>query len=296
MRLTCPNCGAQYEVPDGVIPTEGRDVQCSNCGNTWFQAHPDDAQDVVAPAAEDDWDVPADEQSSVEDSETPFEEDDFHTGVDPEEYEDEAPDLEPFDDLPDDTEPAPPMPQTTGARGLDPSISEILREEAEREAQIRAHETPENLETQTEMGLDQIADDEPARRARQAQERMARIKGEEPKAVVENTSGSRRGLLPDIEEINSTLRSSASPVIPAEMETQGDHMEAPAAKRGFARGFALVVLIAVVLGVLYKMAPQIAQSVPQADPMISAYVALVDQGRVWLDTQLGPLVASVLGE
>ncbi len=37
MRLVCPNCGAQYEVPDDVIPTTGRDVQCSNCGHTWFE-------------------------------------------------------------------------------------------------------------------------------------------------------------------------------------------------------------------------------------------------------------------
>ena len=41
MRLICPNCGAQYEVPDEVIPEDGRDVQCSNCGDTWFQSHPD---------------------------------------------------------------------------------------------------------------------------------------------------------------------------------------------------------------------------------------------------------------
>lgn len=37
MRLTCPNCSAQYEVGDGVIPPGGRDVQCSACGTTWFQ-------------------------------------------------------------------------------------------------------------------------------------------------------------------------------------------------------------------------------------------------------------------
>ncbi|MGB5871974.1 MAG: zinc-ribbon domain-containing protein, partial [Albidovulum sp.] len=37
MRLICPNCDAQYEVEDAVIPDEGRDVQCSNCGTTWFQ-------------------------------------------------------------------------------------------------------------------------------------------------------------------------------------------------------------------------------------------------------------------
>ena len=61
MRLTCPNCDARYEVGDGVVPFSGRDVQCSNCGQTWFQKHPDaglDAEDEdidgfgdVAPAA-----------------------------------------------------------------------------------------------------------------------------------------------------------------------------------------------------------------------------------------------------
>ena len=41
MRLICPNCDAQYEVPSEVIPEDGRDVQCSNCGDTWFQNHSD---------------------------------------------------------------------------------------------------------------------------------------------------------------------------------------------------------------------------------------------------------------
>lgn len=49
MRLICPNCDAQYEVPDDVMPAAGRDVQCSNCGQTWFQHHPDNA-----PEAEED--------------------------------------------------------------------------------------------------------------------------------------------------------------------------------------------------------------------------------------------------
>lgn len=41
MRIICPDCDAQYEVPDEVIPEEGRDVQCSNCGTTWMFEHPD---------------------------------------------------------------------------------------------------------------------------------------------------------------------------------------------------------------------------------------------------------------
>lgn len=40
MRLKCPRCSAQYEIDGALIPEKGRDVQCSNCGTTWFQAAP----------------------------------------------------------------------------------------------------------------------------------------------------------------------------------------------------------------------------------------------------------------
>ncbi|HEY9039527.1 MAG TPA: zinc-ribbon domain-containing protein [Roseovarius sp.] len=59
MRLTCPNCGAQYEVPDDVIPQAGRDVQCSNCGDTWFQTHRDHS------APEDDGPVAAENPEEI---------------------------------------------------------------------------------------------------------------------------------------------------------------------------------------------------------------------------------------
>lgn len=37
MRLICPNCNAQYNVDEALIPEEGRDVQCATCKKTWFQ-------------------------------------------------------------------------------------------------------------------------------------------------------------------------------------------------------------------------------------------------------------------
>jgi len=46
MRLTCPKCAAQYEVPEAAIPAAGREVQCSACDAVWFQKHPG----PVAPA------------------------------------------------------------------------------------------------------------------------------------------------------------------------------------------------------------------------------------------------------
>jgi len=36
MLIKCPNCNAQYEVPNDIIPVAGRDVQCSSCSKTWF--------------------------------------------------------------------------------------------------------------------------------------------------------------------------------------------------------------------------------------------------------------------
>ena len=51
MRLICPNCDAQYEVDAAMIPASGRDVQCSNCGKTWFQG-PNETVSVKAPETE----------------------------------------------------------------------------------------------------------------------------------------------------------------------------------------------------------------------------------------------------
>ena len=36
MRLICPNCDAEYEVPDGMVPAAGRHVQCTSCHTRWF--------------------------------------------------------------------------------------------------------------------------------------------------------------------------------------------------------------------------------------------------------------------
>lgn len=38
MRLICPECAAQYEIADGLIPPDGRDVECSSCGHGWRQS------------------------------------------------------------------------------------------------------------------------------------------------------------------------------------------------------------------------------------------------------------------
>ena len=41
MRLVCPSCDAEYEIARSAIPRSGREVECSNCGHSWFQAFAD---------------------------------------------------------------------------------------------------------------------------------------------------------------------------------------------------------------------------------------------------------------
>jgi hypothetical protein len=288
-------------VPDGVIPPEGRDVQCSNCGDTWYQTHPDAAAPDPEPEIQQDFDD-ADLDAEAFEEEEPEAPQVQDAAPEPDQYEpepepaiqdeeyaednDEAfsdeDDEDAFEEDPVDESPLP------RAKGLDPAIFDILRAEAEREQKLRSEETGESLESQPELGLEEVTEDEPARRARQARERMARMQGEDPKQVNPDPSGSRRDLLPDIEEINSTLRSTSDAEVSA--------VQAPGTaaisgrKPGFARGFALTIIVAVILGMIYQSAPQIAQAVPQADPMLSAYVALVDQARLWLNGLIAPLL------
>ena len=254
MRLTCPNCGAQYEVPDDVIPEDGRDVQCSNCGTTWFQPHPSAAARSEGAARR-------------------------VVDVLPEEDEDE-----------EDVPPPPPPRREAPARSVTPDAADILRQEAEYEARMRREEAG-GIETQPDLGLDEAADDI-ERRARQARERMARLKG--PGAAVAAQpaveaapppTGSRRDRLPDIEEINSSLRARAEPV---ERPTETDPSKAAPRRSGFARGFSVALIVVVLAVLVYANAPAISEAVPQADPALNAYVVFIDGLRVQLDALIRP--------
>lgn len=175
-------------------------------------------------------------------------------------------------------------------------MADILRQEAEAEHEARARrkEQAEPLESQPDLGLDTapVADDR-ERRALEARRRMARMRGE-PEPLTEEEARaaamtSRKELLPDIEEINSTLRSDDQRNGPQIAQEEAD---LPVAGRGvgFGRGFMLVIVLAAILVMLYVFAPQIARAVPQVDPYLSSYVGWVDQLRVWLDGQVQDLL------
>jgi predicted Zn finger-like uncharacterized protein len=37
MKLSCPNCGAIYEVPENAIGATGRKIRCRACDTSWFE-------------------------------------------------------------------------------------------------------------------------------------------------------------------------------------------------------------------------------------------------------------------
>ena len=311
MRLICPNCGAQYEVPSEVIPETGRDVQCSNCGDTWFQHHPDhpapepesETESESAPATQSSqvsWDSPEERPADPEDQaerdaepapEPAPEEDPEQTEAKNEDdAEDTSQDPEETDDQ--DEPPAP------SRRQLDPAIADVLREEAEHEREARATESAGSLESQPDLGLTQDHDDDDDRRSREARARMARLRGEEdnvgqaPDSTPEAQNidpSSRRDLLPDIDEINSSLDAGA----PAPTQDTSDldemrHREyTPRKSSGFKRGFSFAIVLAALLLALYIFAPRIAEMVPALAGPLEIYVEQVNALRAMVDNQFG---------
>lgn len=252
MRLTCPNCDAQYEVEASLIPAAGRDVQCSNCGTTWFQPpegkDEELARDLGRPVAE----PPAPEEPEDED-------------------EDEAPAAAP-----------PPR------RPADEKVKGILREEAEREMAARQRERTPSLETQPDLGLSATVTETAGTRGEKA-------KGEDA------DSASRRDLLPDIDEINSTLN--ATSARPGEEPTADVIQETRRHRSGFRMGFSLVIIVVAVLIALYLFATEISATVPALEGPMAAYVDWGNGVRLWFDgllessvETLSKLIVSMTGK
>ena len=136
MRLVSPSCGAEYEVDDSVIPEAGRDVQCSNCGQAWFQASAAQqrAEEAAANVTDDSQDWTEDEGEADESEEvTPPPADASDTAVSEQPdaaQEDTAPPAD-ADTAQEAQEPTPELPSFK-RRTLDDAVLNVLREEAAR--------------------------------------------------------------------------------------------------------------------------------------------------------------------
>lgn len=270
MRLTCPNCAAQYEVDDSVIPLEGRDVQCSHCGHGWYQYPADMASRLTPPDTAPDGDVDDADTATTEEA-----------------------DPQNADTQPDDAAETPPPPPSMPARErLDESVLGILREEAERETRARQDERRAALETQPELGIEAGPPRAAAPRTQYAALRESADHADDDETA--HASGgavtprpvrpaSRRHQLPDIEEINSSLRAS-SERRPGEAGSEALPAQTGTRRKGFRLGLALVLSLAAIAVGIYALAPDAAQAWPSAAPYLERYVEIVDAGRLWVDT------------
>ncbi|MCL4676099.1 MAG: hypothetical protein KJZ59_08780, partial [Pararhodobacter sp.] len=209
------------EVDEKVIPQNGRDVQCSACGHTWYQYPLEVALQMRA--AEDDDD----------------------------------------DDDDDPANPPPPPPGDGTGRAkpprIDKTVLDVLRAEADREMSERAR-TRGDLETQGDLGLARPTRATPAQARARSEDTLVAPPppADTPLAAPAGaTAGGgdpirRRNLLPDIEELTSTLEPGSETRRSAETDPDAD---ATPDARGFRNGLSVVLLVAMFLVAIYMLAP-----------------------------------------
>lgn len=368
MRITCPNCRAQYDVDSSMIPEAGRDVQCSSCAHTWLVSHtgenvaeekpqaeqrlPEEVEaEAVSDAGEEaeTWDevTPAPDEESTAHAEAVAKTTAVEEATSDEESEATTGEGEPDDGAPEDSDPDPDdrfraaiersredasepdrdegeafrasirdavaKPDAAHSEtdpvdadgdedtpALDDEVADILREEAEFEATRRRSEVPPPaFEPQGDLGLDE---DRPSDVLR---ERLDRMRGDGvPEPTIASTvasgdiegstlTGPRRERLPDIEEINSSLRPSTGE---EEVELPMSMSELTEARRsGFRTGFAAVVLLVAVLVGGYIYAPQIIRAIPATEPAMISYVEIANSARDRIDGMMAKAISGLNG-
>ena len=263
MRLICPKCNAQYNVADDAIPQGGRDVQCSSCGNTWFQTEkPKELSRQVSRILS-----------------TPL----------PSVVKTQSRDASSYD-MPQSGKGQAdgPKHEPVGAgprhRPVDPNIANILREEA-----TRAH------------GVSDYSAGAPAAKREgspadvaETRKRIAQLTADSSDTVAGNTGAAGAAnprAVPDINEINTALRARSEANNGSGL-TEHEQHEA-GRRRGFRRGF-LVVLILIALFLLpYVFAEDITQNVPELRGYMATYVAIIDQLRLSLDAIVDSVSAAI---
>ena len=266
MRLICPNCEAQYDVSDDAIPPGGRDVQCSNCQQSWFQM-----EKPVVPGRDT-------SQKTIS----------------------KLPDVVEIPDI-DDDETAPDMadqdaivtPPKTARKGLDSAVANILRQEATREGAVPSG--PKSAPPPTQV--DRPAEVVDASETRQRIAQMTVEEGGTPAgrsaavaaASVGAVTATNVRAVPDIHEINAALRARAEA-----SDTSGlteDEKQEAAQRGGFRRGFTIILLLMAILMLPYIFADQITENLPQTRGIMASYVTTIDQMRLALNDFISSFIS-----
>lgn len=282
MLLVCPNCRAKYKVADGAIPPEGRDVQCASCAHTWFEIplDPPKPEPAAAPdPAPEPAPAPAPEPKAAE------------------------PEPQPAASPPAAEEPARPA-----APRVKPEVLDILRSEAQREAEVRnggapaADDTAQPREHTARTTRRPVADPGGnGQAARPPRERRLHVSPADddagadipaapaPRRGQRPAGASRANELPDLAEINSSLRASGKR---RPRRRTGDEGEGRGA--AYRMGFLTAMLLALALTAAYLLGDQIGASVPALAGPLEAYGDVVTAARRGIGLATDRLVVAVV--
>ena len=327
MRLICPNCDAQYDVEDGAVPPEGRDVQCSNCSHVWYQ-RPDGPSRVERligrSAAAEAAAMPETDPAALEI---------IHEEVERETQarQEEGGALETQDDLGLDA--AGPLERIAAARArrssddeavtpaleVEPDhIPEVTSEPATElatepatgattEPEFEAEPEPVVSETDTASSKEDAPSAQPVAETAPTEELAAETTTEAERDPFDAPSETDKGILdeqtddaaaeevakrqrlPDIEEINSTL-SDAPIVVVEDQEAETDAQRLPRRRRGFRIGFGLALMATALLIGIYVQASELAERFPDYADIFTQIGENGDRFRIWLDGTAQDLV------
>ena len=299
MRLTCPNCNAQYEIPEGMIPPEGREVQCSNCGEGWYQEgagrsdppraaeRPEGAPAARRPAADEaTLDVLREERAheararAAERRRSRA----LTRGI---------PNPPPADAPPNRSERArvAAAAEVARARQAPPDAQAPGRAAPARDP------VPETPAKRPKPAVPRIEDDLTQVVARTinassaAPARPDPVPDPAPKAL---SRAPRRTLLPDIEEINSSLR-------PDERAMAGEEVDAfapdePPPTSGFGLGFAAMIVGAFVAVSIYALSGLLIDALPILARPHGSYADWVDGLRTGLELRVDDFTSQIMPE
>ena len=150
------------------------------------------------------------------------------------------------------------------------------------------------MQVQPDLGVE-VSAPAPAGAALSAtQRRLAMLKGEDPDAPPPEPPkpAARRDLLPDVEEINSTLQPGDA-ALDAEVDALPDLTRR---RSSFRSGFFMMILLLVIAAAIYVMAPKLAEQFPSLKGMLESYVAAVDALRIWLNDKMNAATVMLTGD
>ncbi|MDO5633005.1 MAG: zinc-ribbon domain-containing protein [Paracoccus sp. (in: a-proteobacteria)] len=272
IRLICPGCGAEYRLDEGMIPAQGREVECSACGHIWHQ--PGSGTQEPPPALAS---VPAPVSPQAESRRRdPI---DFVVSRRMSGHDLTRPPIYREQTVP----PAPPTPAQMPRlnRPLPADVLAILTEEAERERAAQAAEqTATTALTTTDWPATTLTTSRPAepQQSRDAAAVLPPAQTERASSV-SSTLGQNTVPLPAVGDMASTLETVATA---PEDHADTAAVSAPPPPHHHGRtGFVCGLLVAALLLALYLAAPLVPAETT-AGQALNQWREIADQARAWL--------------